>query len=147
MYYRVIGIHILLSILFIIVAFAVIIRSFIRHARGKQYNKTDKLLTIGYLVFMYFQLASGVLLYFFIKPRMVEGATLGEVSHNYALRFWAIEHVALMIFSLALAQIGYIFIISATGSKKYVHVGFYYGISLLVVLFSTGIALFREGIF
>ena len=146
MYHQVIGFHIAISIGFIIIAFYILSRSFIRSHKNMDFNMFDRYLTLGYLIFMYLQLISGFSLYFFIRPSENEHLlTLAQVNRNNALRFWVTEHIAMMFFALALSQIGYLFIKNTTGNKrKYRHIIFYYGISTIVILISTGIAISRE---
>jgi uncharacterized membrane protein SirB2 len=89
-----------------------------------------------------------VLLYFFLNPAGESNINSFEAAmRNNNLRFWAIEHVSLMLFALVLSQIGYIFLNrSRQDDKKFRNIGFFYGVSTLVVIISMAVALNNEGI-
>jgi len=148
MYENVIDLHIVISVLFIIIALILIGRSLISLLRPLCFKKFDNILSIAFLAFMYVQLVSGVLLYFFLDP--ADGSNINSfeaVMKNNNLRFWAIEHVSLMLFALVLTQIGYIFLSRSTrDNKKFRNIGFFYGVSTLVVVISMVVALNNEGV-
>jgi hypothetical protein len=53
------------------------------------------------------QMLLGLLLYFFISPNMAEIRNhFGEAMQSASLRFWAVEHVTLMIVAVALVHVG-----------------------------------------
>ena len=113
------------------------------------FNKTDKKLSQLFLFFLYLQFITGVALYFFIKPELsVENATMEEIVRNSNLRFWVLEHLATMIFALMLSQIGWILIKNSSSYRnKYKNTIFYYGISLIIILISTSVAMIKESTF
>jgi hypothetical protein len=70
-----------------------------------------------------------------------------QVVENAKFRFWVVEHLATMIFALMLSQIGWILIRNSSSSRnKFRNTVFYYGISLIIIVISTAIALIKEGI-
>jgi len=65
-------------------------------------------------------------------------------KRDYGRGDWAIEHIALMIFALFLTQLGRAFIKKSKGSfRKFRASLFYFGASLLLILFSMTMALTR----
>ncbi|MFW6227167.1 MAG: hypothetical protein ACOC31_03600 [Bacteroidota bacterium] len=148
MYNFVINIHIVISSLFFLLAFFVVGLSVYKLTANKKFRSVDGLFGKGYLSFLYLQLISGSVLYFFLKPAdNPQIITLEQAIEKSELRFWAIEHLAMMIFALTLAQIGYLFISKSNSDKqKHRNTLFFYGFSLAVVTISTSIALVREGV-
>jgi hypothetical protein len=148
MYENVIDLHIVISVLFMVIALILISRSIASLVKKLIFNKLDSILSIAFLAFMYVQLVSGVLLYFFLNPAGESNINSFEAAmRNNNLRFWAIEHVSLMLFALVLSQIGYIFLNrSRQDDKKFRNIGFFYGVSTLVVIISMAVALNNEGI-
>jgi len=65
-----------------------------------------------------------------------------DTENDASLRFWAIEHIALMIFALFLTQLGRIFIRKSTAPvRKFKASLFYNGTAVLLILFSVSVAL------
>ena len=146
MYDIVIKVHIVVSTCFFISGVVLLTLSVAgwvnkKEGRMRQFNR----FSIIFLTLLYLQLTTGLLLYFFLKPDISASMTsLAEAMEKSALRFWAIEHVSLMIFALILSQIGWLFIRHLKENvRKYKAASFYYGISFLVVLTSAAMALFR----
>jgi len=95
-------------------------------------------------VALYLQLVLGFITYFTLRTSL-EGPfwEVPDTENDASLRFWAIEHIALMTFALFLTQLGRIFIRKSTNPvRKFKASLFYYGISIILILFSVSIALF-----
>ncbi len=95
---------------------------------------------------LYFQLILGSLIYYLLRTTQ-EGPMweVPDTQNDASLRFWAIEHIALMIFALFLTQLGRAFIKKSLGPlRKFRASLFYFGTSLLLILFSVGMALFSR---
>ena len=110
----------------------------------RNYAKIDQWSSVIFYIGLYLQLILGFLIYFTLRTTL-EGAMweVPDTENDATLRFWAIEHIALMIFALFLTQLGRIFIRRATQSiRKFKASVFYYGTALLLILFSLSIALF-----
>lgn len=113
-------------------------------SRKRDYAKVDKWSSGIFNIGLYLQLILGFLIYFTLRTTL-EGAMweVPDTENDASLRFWAIEHIALMIFALFLTQLGRIFIKRATQPiRKFKASVFYYGTALLLILFSLSIALF-----
>lgn len=144
MYDIVIRFHFVISSLFVILAFIVVIWSTIGWIKKLNYSKVFNRLSFFFLHLLYLQLITGIVLYFFLKPDPDSGSlTLEEAMNQSSMRFWAIEHVSLMIFALILSQIGrFILKESTMDRKKYRSATLYFGISLVVVLSSAAVSMF-----
>ena len=146
MYKLVINLHIVVSCVFLILATAVLSRSIYGWIKAKAYGPTDNYLSIGVIIFLYFQLISGILLYFFLRPQLTDAnLTLAEVNERSTLQFWAIEHLGLMLFAIMLTQLGRLFIRRTQNDRrKYKNTTFYYGVSFVLALVSIGIAVIKQ---
>lgn len=110
----------------------------------REYAGWDRWSSMIFNIGLYLQLILGFIIYFTLRTSL-EGALweVPDTENDASLRFWAIEHIALMIFALFLTQLGRIFIKRATQSIRMFKASvFYYGIALLLILFSLSIALF-----
>jgi hypothetical protein len=113
-------------------------------SKGREYGRWDYWSSTVFTIGLYLQLILGFIIYFTLRTAL-EGALweVPDTENDASLRFWAIEHIALMIFALFLSQLGRIFIKRASQSiRKFKASVFYYGTALLLILFSVSIALF-----
>jgi len=111
---------------------------------GRNYSSRDVWSSMIFNIGLFLQLTLGFIIYFTLRTTL-EGAIweVPDTENDASLRFWAIEHIALMIFALFLTQLGRVFIKRATQSvRKFKASVFYYGTALLLILFSLSIALF-----
>jgi hypothetical protein len=113
--------------------------------RKREYGRSDFGVSMVFNVALYFQLILGFLIYYLLRTAQ-EGPMweVPDTQNDASLRFWAIEHIALMIFALFLTQLGRAFIKKSKGSfRKFRASLFYFGASLLLILFSMTMALTR----
>ncbi len=111
---------------------------------GRQYGSSDVWSSMIFNIGLYLQLILGFIIYFTLRTTL-EGAIweVHDTENDASLRFWAIEHIALMIFALFLTQLGRVFIKRTPQSvRKFKASVFYYGTALILILFSLSIALF-----
>ena len=137
-------IHIIVSTITLLAGFGTIIWSIQGLIRDRQYGMVDSWLSLAFNLALYMQLILGSIIYYLLRT-MQEGPLweIPDTLNDASLRFWAIEHIALMIFALFLTQLGRVFIKKSTGSmRKFRASLFYLGTSLLLILFSVGMALF-----
>lgn len=104
---------------------------------GNQYwKKTDNLMGIVFTSLMDIQLLTGLVLYFFLSPiTKLAMSDFGSAMKNADLRFYAVEHIFMMLIAVVLVHIG------RAKSKKAIadHAKFriatiFYGLSLLIML-------------
>ncbi|MCK4751294.1 MAG: hypothetical protein KAT15_29750 [Bacteroidales bacterium] len=137
-------IHIFISTLTLLAGIITLVLSIQGWTRKRSYTKTDKWISEIYTIALFLQLILGFIIYFTLRTTL-DGPfwEVPDTENDASLRFWAIEHIALMIFALFLTQLGRIFIRrSAASIRKFKASVFYYGTSLLLILFSLSIALF-----
>ncbi len=112
--------------------------------KQRTYSRLDEAVSMTFNIALYLQLILGFIIYFTLRTSL-EGPfwEVPNTENDASLRFWAIEHIALMIFALFLTQLGRLFIRkSSSAVRKFKASLFYYGVSLLLILFSVSIALF-----
>ncbi len=119
----------------LLLAIVVIVKSLVGLFSKSEYAKLDNILGASYVGFMHLQLLIGLVLYFFLSP-VTEMALndFGAAMGNPELRFWAVEHLTLMILAIVFAQIGRSKSKKAEGSKKFKLQAIYFGASLLLTL-------------
>ena len=97
----------------------------------------DKKIALFALIVTHLQLVIGLVLYF-ISP-LIKGAMydMGAAMKSNVLRFWAVEHLSLMILAIILITIGYSSSKRAkTDLKKFKRLAVFYTIGLVLILVS-----------
>ena len=139
-------IHIFISTITLLAGISTIVLSVHGLTRRRDYGRYDFGVSLVFNVALYFQLILGFLIYYLLRSTL-EGPMweVPNTQNDASLRFWAIEHIALMIFALFLTQLGRVYIKRSKGpSRKFRASLFYFGTSLLLILFSMGMALFSR---
>ena len=102
----------------------------------RDWKKTDKVTGLLLVIFMDIQFLVGIVLYAFVSPiTKAAFADFGSAMSNPSLRFYAVEHITLMIIAWVLVHIG------RSKSKKAARpvkqhraAAIYYTISLILIL-------------
>ena len=139
-------IHIFISTITLLAGISTLVMSIHGLSKKREYGRYDFGVSLVFNVALYFQLILGFLIYFVLRSTL-EGPLweVPDTQNDASLRFWAIEHIALMIFALFLTQLGRVFIKKSKGpSRKFRASLFYFGISLLLILFSVTMAMFTR---
>ncbi len=146
MYDVVIKLHYVVSTIFLIIALITTIWALIGWAKNLACPRSFLRLSWVFIHFLYIQLLTGITLYFFLEPETrTDVISMEEALQHNSSRFWGIEHVSLMLFAVILSQVGRLIIKQISSDrKKYRAASFYYGISLLVVMSSAFMAIFRN---
>jgi hypothetical protein len=146
MYDIVIRFHYVISAVFIILAIITTAWALVGWIKDLPCPRSFLRLSWVFIHFLYIQLLTGIALYFFLKPEAVANdLSMEEALQQNSLRFWAIEHVSLMLFALIISQVGRLIIKQISSDrKKYRAATLYYGISLMVVMSSALMAIFRN---
>ena len=137
-------IHIVISTITLLSGLTTVILAGRGWAGNRQFSKTDAGTSLAFFIALYLQLILGFIIYFTLRTSL-EGPfwEVPNTENDASLRFWAIEHIALMIFALFLTQLGRIFIRKSTSPvRKFKASLFYNGAALLLILFSVSMALF-----
>ena len=109
MYGLVLFVHSWLRWALLVVLVLVLVRAYQGLFQKKPWEKQDKLLHLGLLITSHLQLLLGLWLYFISSPFGSAAFKNGmkTVMKNKLFRFWAVEHLVLMLGALAFVQIGY----------------------------------------
>ena len=138
-------IHIVISTITMLAGISTLVMSVHGLVRKRDYRRSDHGGSLVFNVALYFQLFLGFLIYYLLRTSL-EGPLweVPDTQNDASLRFWAIEHIALMIFALFLTQLGRVFIKkSKEPYRKFRASLFYFGTSLFLILFSMTMALTR----
>jgi hypothetical protein len=107
MYSLLIFLHSWLRWILLILGLIVLVKSYIGWFGNKNYLKSDNTMSIILVAIFHIQLILGLLLYFFYSP-LVKSAfqDFGLAMQDSQLRYWAVEHIFIMILSIVIAQFG-----------------------------------------
>lgn len=100
MYNFLLHLHSGLRWLILVAVVIAILKSLIGLFGGGDYKKFDKIVAVAFVGMMHLQLLTGLILYFIYSPFITYNMG-DDVS-----RFWSVEHIALMVFAVAAAQVG-----------------------------------------
>lgn len=118
--------------LILLVAIVVVLKSLVGLFGGTKYSKLDKILAPSFVGMMDLQLLIGLVLYVFLSP------FTSNFSFNMGdevIRFWSVEHLALMIFAVAAAHVGRsISKKSEDAQVKFRFQSIFFGMSLVLML-------------
>ncbi len=102
----------------------------------REWNKKDNLTGLLLTIFMDIQFLVGIILYAFVSPiTKIAFNDFGAAMKNADIRFYAVEHILMMIIALVLVHIGRSKSKKAIAPwKKHKSAAIFYGIALLLVL-------------
>lgn len=102
----------------------------------RDWNKGDKLSGLLLVIFMDLQFLIGMVLYAFVSP-ITKAAfnDFGAAMKNADLRFYAVEHILMMVIALVLVHIGRVKSKKEIAPwKRHRSAAIFYTISLLIIL-------------
>lgn len=145
MYQTFLHTHVAFSSIFVVTALVLSINALYSILHDKPYKKSNKRLETTFLILLYISFLQGVILFFFLKENSAQLGTYTAALDNTNSRFWAVEHSAVMIFALILAQIGRFFTSQKLPHKrKHQYTLFYFGTATLVTLTSLSFFAFDK---
>ncbi|WP_460677384.1 hypothetical protein [Hymenobacter coalescens] len=112
-------------------------RAFTGWQNRRPYVGADNGMGAAFVGSMHLQLLLGLILYFALSPFGVKAfdAAGSAVMKDAGARFWAVEHITVMILAVVFAQIGRSLSKKATDPVlKHKRAAIYFGIALLLVL-------------
>ena len=118
-----------------LISLSIAIRGLIKR---QDYLKWYRSLGKIYVISLYIQLAMGLLMFYYpgSDKAALESSAI-DPGNSPNIRFWEIEHVAIMVFALFIVQIGCIFIGKTRNpGRKFRLVLVYFGIPLIMMIFS-----------
>lgn len=94
--------------LVILLAAVVVFKSLAGMFSQLRYSKLDNILAASYVGTIHLQVLIGLILYFFLSPVTTSAIfpDFGGAMKNPELRFWAVEHLSMMILAAVAAQTG-----------------------------------------
>lgn len=122
--------------LVLIVLILAVVFAFVGWFKKREWTKKDNITGLVLTIFMDIQFLVGIVLYAFVSP-ITKAAfnDFGAAMKNSDLRFYAVEHILLMVIALVLVHIGRAKTKKAIGHwKKHRAATIFYGISLLLIL-------------
>src|SRR5690625_2338516 len=128
-------IHSWLRWLILIAAIWTIIRAIGGMAGHKRYVKADGRSNLFFMIFMDIQFLTGIIIYFVRGWAKKWNGDIGAMMGNSAERFFAVEHVLLMIIALVLVHIGRQSVKKANvDRKKHSRSFIFFGLALVLIL-------------
>ncbi|MGC9356072.1 MAG: hypothetical protein ACP5D9_19650 [Mariniphaga sp.] len=136
MYTGLLHTHNLFRWLVLIALILAVLFAFVGWLGKKEWTKRDKITGLVLTIFMDIQLLIGLILYAFVSPfTKAAFADFGAAMKNADLRFYAVEHILMMLIALVFVHIGKAKSKKAVeSSKKQRAAAIWYGLALLLVL-------------
>ena len=99
----------------------------------KAYTETNRKINLFALIAAHTQLLIGIVIYF-LSP-LVQYSNMGAAMKEPTLRYWTVEHWAMMVFAIVLITVGHAKSKRALDAiNKHRAIAMYYGLALLVIL-------------
>ena len=136
MYDIFLSIHSWLRWIILLVSVVVIIKSLAGLFGGSEYKKLDNILAASFVGTMHLQLLIGLVLYIFLSPITTSAfQNMSEAMSTPEIRYWAVEHISVMILAVVAAQAGRsISKKSDDAIVKFRFQSIFFGISLFLML-------------
>jgi len=105
---------------------------------GREWSKRDQRVTLTFVSALDLQALLGLLLYFVLSPIIPKtGSEFKAAMHVSALRFFAIEHITMMVLALIVAHGSWVYAKRAPNSRaRQRRVAWGVGVTLLLILSS-----------
>jgi uncharacterized BrkB/YihY/UPF0761 family membrane protein len=123
--------------LVLLAALVALVMAVMALAGRKPYEKRHRLANLSFVISMDLQLVLGLLLYV-VSPLVQSAlADIGNAMGNSELRFFAVEHMSVMLVAVALAHVGSVLIRRAPSDHaKHARAVLWFGLSTTAVIFS-----------
>ena len=99
--------HSLLRYILLVLILVSIVKSFSGWLGKKQYLPGDKKVALFTLISAHLQLVIGLILYCISPTVKVGMANMSATMKDATLRFWAVEHIGMMMTAIVLITLGY----------------------------------------
>jgi hypothetical protein len=139
--------HSLLRWLVLVVAILAVVRAFAGWLGRRDWTDSDSRLGLLLTSSVDLQLVVGLVLYIFLSPfTRTVFQDFGAAMSDESARYWAVEHIALMIVALVLMHVGRTMTKRAEGSvNRHRRAAIFYGLATLAVLFAIPWPFFSYG--
>ncbi|MBK7390826.1 MAG: cytochrome B [Bacteroidia bacterium] len=137
MYTGLLHTHSLVRWLMLILLIMSVFRAYNGWKSRRTFTPGDKKLVLFTLIFSHVQLLIGFVLYM-VSPIVQSAlADMGSAMKDKMLRFWAVEHIAVMILSILIITVGNAMAKRATSDgEKFKKIFIYFTIGLVLILIS-----------
>ena len=138
--------HVIISFILIIVAFYIVVRSFIGWIKGLFFsNFLDFYIPVFAVVLLYLELVLGLLLYYIHMNKLEDFISQTNANDYFSSRFWAIEHTILMLFAIIFGHLGLVYAKNlSSGAAKFKMNLLYFGLSFILILISLTMNMLRN---
>ena len=127
-------VHSLLRYVLLILLLISIVKAYSGWGGKKSYSPGDRKLALFTVISAHLQLVIGLVLYFISPNVKVALANMSEAMKNPELRFWAVEHIAMMLIAIILITIGSARAKrAATDEGKHKQIAIFFLLALLVI--------------
>ena len=139
--------HIIISILLLLVVLFVLIRSFLGFFSKVNFSKfIDINIPIFAVSLLYLELILGMMLYGIHINELSTLVSQENANSYFSARFWAVEHTILMMFAIVFGHLGLVYAKNLEEDKEKFQKNFlYFGLSFLLIVFSVGMNMIRNG--
>lgn len=138
MYELTLAIHNLLRWAVVLAGLAVVVRAIGGLSASRDWTDADDAGARWFSLAVNLQFLVGLALYLWISPIVKTAlADMGAAMKEAALRFWAVEHVTLMILALGFVHMGRARVKKSAGSARHKTALIFFGLALLFILVGT----------
>lgn len=135
MYTPIIIIHNILRWVIVLAGLAAIVRAFIGWTQKKEWTLLDNRLSLIFTISMDIQFLLGLILYLFLSPvTEVAFEDFGAAMANSGLRFFAVEHLLIMVVALVLAHVARVLAKRAPDDTgKFRSIAIYFTVTMVLI--------------
>jgi len=146
MYSAILISHIVISILLILLALYIVMRSFLGVMGKVNFSKFQDInLPIVAVIFLYLELILGVLLYGIYINKLESLITQANANAYFSARFWAVEHAILMLFAIIFGHLGLVYAKNLEDEgQKFKKNFLYFGLSFILIVISISMNMLRN---
>ena len=139
--------HIIISILLLLVALFVVIRSFLGFFSKVNFSKIQDInVPIFAVSLLYLELILGMILYAIHINELSTLVSQENANSYFSARFWAVEHTILMMFAIIFGHLGLVYAKNLEDDKERFQKNLlYFGLCFLLIIFSVGMNMIRNG--
>lgn len=139
--------HIITSVLACVITCIIFYRSLIGLVKKKNATKWDVKLPFWTTIILYGQFALGTTLFVFYMIDYNNGNIDLVKNSDFGSRFWAVEHFILMVFTVVMSHIGWIFARNSRTPKLIFGKNLlYFGVACFMILLSMSMNVIRHAV-